>query len=123
MLNNTESSLQGLKGDINLVGRSFNEKSKYEILHLLGIGGFSKVFLGRDPSGKLVALKMIDKDLIIKNGKKDIIMGERDILKKMEHPFITKIYEAYQTVNLFISRKDFSCLFWNFVQEVIFSLI
>jgi serum/glucocorticoid-regulated kinase 2 len=45
---------------------------------MIGLGGFSKVFLARcQLNNKLYALKMIEKEFIVKNGKKEIIMGER----------------------------------------------
>jgi serine/threonine protein kinase len=95
ILSDPSHEISGLQADIHLKAKSYKTDHKYEILHMLGIGGFSKVFLGRSHKGELVALKMIEKDFIIKNGKKDIIMGERDILKNTDHPFITKVHEAY----------------------------
>jgi serine/threonine protein kinase len=53
----------------------------FKIVHMIGLGGFSKVFLARNIiNNKFYALKMIEKQFILKNGKKDIIMGERQIL-------------------------------------------
>jgi len=47
---------------------------------------------------------MIEKDFILKNNKKEIIMSERQILINIQHKFITKMYWAFQTVNQLFKR-------------------
>ena len=46
------------------------------MLKLIGSGGFSKVFLSRfKKDGQFYAMKVIDKEVIVKNKKKNIIMN------------------------------------------------
>ena len=40
-------------------------------------------------------MKMIDKDMIIKNKKNNIIMNERNIMTKTKHPFIIDLKYAF----------------------------
>ena len=48
----------------------------FDIVKPIGSGGFSKVYLCRfKEDGKFYALKMIDKDMIVKHKKKKIIMN------------------------------------------------
>jgi serine/threonine protein kinase len=80
---------------LHLIGQKFEKERNYEILFLLGIGGFSKVYLARDYCGNLFAMKMIEKDFIIKNDKFKIVLQEKNILSMIDHPFINKLYETY----------------------------
>lgn len=68
----------------------------FEIIRQIGSGGFSKVFLCRSKiDNKFYAMKMIDKDMIIKNKKNNIIMNERNIMTKTKHPFIIDLKYAF----------------------------
>lgn len=65
---------------------------------MIGLGGFSKVFLGKlsyegrhIATQKLHALKVIDKKFILGNNKEDIILNEREIMINSKHPFIVKV--------------------------------
>ena len=69
----------------------------YDILKVLGHGGFSAVFKARRKSdGKIVALKLLD--LTIENADEKEYRDfkeEVDILKKLDHPHIVKVYNEY----------------------------
>ena len=45
----------------------------------------------------LYAMKLLDKDFIIKNKKEGIVQNERDIMVKMDHPFLLKLDFAFET--------------------------
>lgn len=48
----------------------------FEILKPIGSGGFSKVYLCRSKiDNQFYAMKLIDKEMVIKNKKKKIIMN------------------------------------------------
>lgn len=71
--------------------------SSYDILKVLGHGGFSAVFKARRKAdGKIVALKQLDLTIEDENEKeyKDF-KEEVDILKKLDHPNIVKVYNEY----------------------------
>jgi len=42
-------------------------------------------------------MKVIDKEVIIKNKKKNIIMNERNIMKSINHPFLIDMKFAFET--------------------------
>ena len=73
----------------------------FEFLKMLGIGGFSKVYLvKKKDSNELYAMKSIrlpeqrmEKD---KQKWKEQIRHERDILVRIKHPFIVKLKYAFQ---------------------------
>ena len=48
-------------------------------------------------TGKMFALKLIDKDFIIKNKKQIIVQNERNIMAKISHPFLLKLEYAFET--------------------------
>lgn len=78
----------------------------YEIITILGSGGFSKVVLTRNKSdGKLYALKILDRIFIKKNKKEGIIMNERNIMTTSDNPFLIELYAAFKTVIYIISKK------------------
>ena len=81
---------------------------KYEIVKNLGEGSFGKVFLVRHKDTKLIrAMKEITKDE--ETNEADII-NEINILKKLDHPHIVKIYE-------FFSFKDKFYLITEYCKE------
>ncbi|MFT4094216.1 MAG: FHA domain-containing serine/threonine-protein kinase [Niabella sp.] len=71
--------------------------SQYDILKVLGHGGFSAVFKARRKrDGKMVALKQLD--LTIENETEKEYRDfkeEVDILKKLDHPNIVKVYDEH----------------------------
>ncbi|WP_026309650.1 FHA domain-containing serine/threonine-protein kinase [Niabella aurantiaca] len=72
--------------------------AKYDILKVVGHGGFSAVFKARskeDP-GYVVALKQLDFVLENEDAKEyRDFKNEVDILKRLDHPNIVKIYDEY----------------------------
>ena len=70
---------------------------------MIGSGGFSKVYLSRfKKDGNFYAMKVIDKDVIVKNKKKNIIMNERNIMKSSSHPFLIEMKFAFETAKYLI---------------------
>lgn len=70
----------------------------FEIIKQIGSGGFSKVYLCRfKKDGTFYAMKVIEKDVIVKNKKKNIIMNERNIMKSSSHPFLIDMKFAFET--------------------------
>lgn len=47
----------------------------------------------------MFALKLIDKNFIIKNKKEVIVMNERNIMTKINHPFLLKLEYAFESKN------------------------
>ncbi|KAH1042048.1 hypothetical protein AAZX31_09G075100 [Glycine max] len=68
---------------------------KYELGKTLGEGNFGKVKLARDThSGKLFAVKILDKSKIIDLNNIDQIKREISTLKLLKHPNVVRLYEV-----------------------------
>ncbi|KAG8192673.1 hypothetical protein JTE90_009701 [Oedothorax gibbosus] len=84
------------------VGSGKTGPQDFEILKVLGKGGYGKVFQVRKINGshcgKIFAMKVLRKASILKN-KKDTAhtKAERNILEAVKHPFIVDLYYAFQT--------------------------
>jgi len=74
-------------------------------LRQLGNGSFGRVFLARHrKQQKLYALKVLNKKKLIAKKQLKYAVGEANILKKVESPFIIKLYFSFQTPsNLYIA--------------------
>jgi serine/threonine protein kinase len=73
-------------------------KNDFIEIKLIGKGSYGKVLLVKKKSNdKLYAMKILEKSLIKLNRQEDHTKTERDILEKIEHPFIVKLYYAFQS--------------------------
>lgn len=89
----------------------------YEMLHLVGEGGFSKVLLVRAKSGHLsgpngkgvYAAKIIPKAHLKSAGESFIkaTMLERNILGEFDHPFLLKLYHSFQEKDKLVLVVDY----------------
>ena len=81
-----------------------NPNNNYKITTLLGTGGFAKVYVGEEKySGIKRAIKIISKKskLNISLSDEVLIRNEIDVLRKLDHPNIVKIFEFYSTKDSF----------------------
>mmetsp|Transcript_4805 Transcript_4805/g.12306 ORF Transcript_4805/g.12306 Transcript_4805/m.12306 type:complete len:553 (+) Transcript_4805:186-1844(+) len=76
--------------------------SHFDLLQVIGQGGYGKVFLVRKNRGpdksKVYAMKVLKKATIVRN-KKDVLhtKAERSILEAVKSPFIVDLHYAFQT--------------------------
>ncbi|KAG8387931.1 hypothetical protein BUALT_Bualt02G0072600 [Buddleja alternifolia] len=71
---------------------------RYELGRLLGQGTFAKVYYARSiQTGQSVAIKVIDKDKIMKVGIINQIKREISIMRLVRHPYIIHLYEVMAT--------------------------
>ncbi|KAN0004451.1 hypothetical protein ACTFIZ_010616 [Dictyostelium cf. discoideum] len=112
-----ETEIVKISNSINL--------SNFIIKHLVGKGGFGKVFqVIHVDTQKVYALKVIKKNHII--AKKSVVntLAEKDILKKISHPFIVNLHYAFQNEKKLYLVMDFingGQLFYHLQKEAIFS--
>lgn len=101
----------------------------FEILRMVGKGSFGKVFqvrmkgYGGEGDG-ILAMKVMRKDTVIKNKHVDYMRAERDILTKVEHPFIVQLRYSFQTKSKLYLILDFingGHLFYHLYRQGIFS--
>ncbi|CAN7985342.1 unnamed protein product [Ixodes hexagonus] len=74
----------------------------FELLKVLGKGGYGKVFQVRKLTGKdggrIFAMKVLKKATIVRNQKDTAhTKAERNILEVVKHPFIVDLIYAFQT--------------------------
>lgn len=75
--------------------------SDFQLLKVIGKGGFSKVLLVRKKdSGLLFAMKVMEKSFVADDGKFRQVMCERNIMESLNHPFIVKLHWAFQSVRV-----------------------
>lgn len=71
---------------------------RFEIGKLLGHGTFAKVYHARNiTTGEGVAIKVIDKEKILKSGLAAHIKREISILRRVRHPNIVQLFEVMAT--------------------------
>lgn len=71
---------------------------RYELGRLLGQGTFAKVYYGRNlRTGQGVAIKVIDKEKILRVGLVNQIKREISIMRLVKHPYILQLFEVMAT--------------------------
>jgi len=72
-------------------------EDKYTLKDVLGTGAFSQVRLAesKESPGDLYAIKVIDKKAL--KGKEDSLENEIRVLRRLDHPNVVKLLEAYES--------------------------
>ena len=72
-------------------------RDDFDVLDLLGEGSFSSVFLCIEKqTDQKYAMKMLDKKQIIKENRVKYVHSEKEILSKLDHPFVIKLSCTFQ---------------------------
>lgn len=80
----------------------------FELIAVIGQGSFGKVVKCRHKTtGKIYALKMLNKKSIIERGEMDHTKSERAILQNAEHPFLMCLHYSFQTPDKLYFVMDF----------------
>eukprot|EP00826_Nyctotherus_ovalis_P063961 TRINITY_DN9376_c0_g6_i2.p1 TRINITY_DN9376_c0_g6~~TRINITY_DN9376_c0_g6_i2.p1 ORF type:complete len:698 (-),score=145.22 TRINITY_DN9376_c0_g6_i2:236-2329(-) len=70
----------------------------YRVGRLLGKGAFGKVNLGMHKlSGKLVAIKSIQKSVLVNKESQRKVKQEFSVLRGLRHPNVVRLYESFET--------------------------
>lgn len=77
----------------------------YDFLKVIGTGSFGKVYLARSKEDldksisdqNLFAVKVLTKSNIVDKKQKDHVTTERNVMSKIDHPFIVKMHRAFQS--------------------------
>lgn len=88
---------------------SLVKPSDFDYLKLIGKGSFGKVFLARHrKQGGYYAVKVLQKDLIVKKKEQRHVMVERSVLLKgLQHPFLVGLHFSFQTANALYFVLDY----------------
>ena len=71
---------------------------RYDLGRLLGQGNFAKVYYGRNlATGQSVAIKIIDKEKILKVGLINQTKREISVMALVKHPNVLQLYEVMAT--------------------------
>ncbi|XP_010252816.1 PREDICTED: CBL-interacting serine/threonine-protein kinase 9-like isoform X5 [Nelumbo nucifera] len=75
--------------------KQLNRVGKYEFGSVLGRGSFGKVYLARDvETGEKRAIKVLNKDRVVKEKMTDQIKREISIMKLVRHPNVVHLFEV-----------------------------
>ncbi|CAD8201647.1 unnamed protein product [Paramecium octaurelia] len=70
----------------------------YDILKCIGVGGFSRVYLVRKrDNGLFYAMKLIDKNFILKSNKEIIICNEKYVMEHLNSQYLAKLFYSFET--------------------------
>ncbi|XP_002730613.1 serine/threonine-protein kinase Sgk3-like [Saccoglossus kowalevskii] len=99
-----EEQDQDSSSDTNKINLGGTEKqnvkpSDYDFLKVIGKGSFGKVLLAKHKKeGKVFAVKVLQKQAIMKRNEVKHIMAERNVLlKNVKHPFLVGLHYSFQT--------------------------
>lgn len=75
------------------------KKDDFQFVKVVGRGSFGKVYLvkKKDNPSMPLAMKVLNKDIVSKRNLLIKTQAERDILEKINSPFIVKLHYAFQT--------------------------
>lgn len=110
------------------IGKEKAGPNDFELLKVLGRGGYGKVFqvrkLNGKESGKIFAMKVLKKATLCRSQKDTAhTKAERSILESVKHPFIVDLIYAFQTGNklyLILEYLSGGELFMHLEREGIF---
>ncbi|CAD8140876.1 unnamed protein product [Paramecium pentaurelia] len=89
-------------GNCNIQNNEMQDESNlssnnFEFQELLGQGSFGKVWKAQRKKNKeLFAIKIMEKELIIKKKYTSVVMNEKNILTSIRHPFLVNLIAAFQ---------------------------
>lgn len=71
----------------------------FEVLKVVGQGAFGRVYQVRKKhTSEIYAMKVMRKDKIMENNHAKYMKAERDILTKIDHPFIVQLKYSFQVI-------------------------
>ena len=106
---------------------TFESIEDYTLLKVIGRGSFGKVFLAESNETKtLYAIKVVNKDFVIRGNDVDTIMTERNVLKLgVRNPFLTNLHSTFQNSSSLFFVMEYVCggdLMFHIMEEGRFSL-
>lgn len=90
-----EESLEGEDGNLMEIQKVSIED--FEVLKVVGQGAFAKVYQVRKKgTSEIYAMKVMRKDKIVEKNHAEYMNAEREILTKIEHPYIVQLRYSFQ---------------------------
>ena len=99
LISNVENSKAlSIPNDFHYLNETEITPDMFKIEKSIGKGAFGKVFLvTMKTTGKQYAMKVLNKKEIIKNRLIRYAVTEKNVVTKIEHPFIVRCYFSFQT--------------------------
>ena len=100
----------------------------FEVLKHVGQGAFGKVFQVRKRNtSEIYAMKVMRKDKIMEKNHAEYMKAERDILTKVDHPFIVQLRYSFQVISTLLKNTLLNhcfkpCTFFTFPYLLAFHL-
>jgi len=83
-------------------------KDDFEILKVIGRGSFGKVMqVKKKDTGEIFAMKVMRKENIIAKNQIIHTKDEKNVLQRIQHPFIVRLHHAFQTPEKLYMILDF----------------
>ncbi|WVZ56828.1 hypothetical protein U9M48_007304 [Paspalum notatum var. saurae] len=127
-LSNAKQINQGSLSDDELV--DVNKETEgvglddFEVLKLVGQGAFGKVYqVKKKGTSEIYAMKVMRKDKVVEKNHAEYMKAERDILTKVDHPFVVQLRYSFQTKYRLYLVLDFingGHLFFQLYQQGLF---
>ncbi|KAK7275898.1 hypothetical protein RIF29_17024 [Crotalaria pallida] len=96
----------------------------FEVLKVVGQGSFGMVYqVRKSGTSEIYAMKVMRKDKIMQKNHVEYVKSERDILTKVDHPFIVRLRYSFQTKYRLYLVLDFvngGHLFFQLYQQGLF---
>ena len=102
LISNVENSKAlSIPNDFHYLNETEITPDMFKIEKSIGKGAFGKVFLvTMKTTGKQYAMKVLNKKEIIKNRLIRYAVTEKNVVTKIEHPFIVRCYFSFQTKDM-----------------------
>jgi serine/threonine protein kinase len=106
----TEAVLYTRKGEAGESAPRAVSMADFDLLTVLGLGSFGRVMKVKEKStGNIYAMKVMDKEQVVANKMVNHTQAEKDILGSIDHPFICRLFYAFQTKKHLVLVMDFLC--------------
>ena len=84
----------------------------FEVLKVVGRGAFAKVYQVRKKgTSEIYAMKVMRKDKIMEKNHAEYMKAERDILTKIDHPFIVQLRYSFQVISNLLCILNYSSFY------------
>jgi len=110
------------KDEVKQINEQLNKKrlKDFEKIKLLGRGSVGHVYLVRlKGTDQLYAMKVLEKEEMIKKNKVKRVLTEREVLATADHPFIVTLYYSFQSKDklVFIMQYCAGGEFYRLIQR------
>ena len=104
----TNEEMDKMKSTVKKGSRSKVTEADFSILKVIGKGSFGTVFMvKKKDTGKPYAMKVLDKDKVMKRKQYEHTLSERRILQDIDHPFLIGLRFSFQTKSKLYMVFDF----------------